>query len=187
MVYPSQRFLRNAALAGIIVSFILSILTVILDVGIWNTPYETRDSHGRPMGFNDPLSAEHYGIIVSNFRVQHLFRPVYAYTWALWIMHALGVGLLWRVGSLGASRVRWFFGLQGALFPVGWLGFLTLPLTVDWILTRTFDREAIIDIPFIATTAHPIWIATAMLIFAVSWKVSRQPIVPQGASGAGLA
>lgn len=156
------------------VSFVVCTVVVITDVGIWNTPYETTHSAGRRMGFNDPLSAEHWGTIFSNFRIQKLLIPAYAYSWLLLAMHGLAAWMLLRVDSLGRPLLRWFFALQGLLFPVGWLGFLALPLMIEWVLNGTFDREAIIDAPFVVLTAQPIWIATAMTIFALSWRASRR-------------
>jgi hypothetical protein len=94
-------------------------------------------------------------------------------------MHGVAAWLLVRVNGLQRPLVRWFFALQGLLFPVGWLGFLALPVMIRWILSGTFDREAMIDAPFIALTAQPIWTATAMTILAVSWSVARRTATEQ--------
>ncbi len=173
-----KRYLRKAALALIIVSFLLCTFVIIADVGIHNTPSETTDSAGRTMGFNDHLSAEHYRIILSHFRFDKLLAPSYAYSGLLLIMHGLGAWLIIRVDGPGLARIRWFFAMQGLLFPIGWLGFLLLPQTVSAIMNRTLDREGMTDIPFIAATAHPIWIATAIIIFAASWSVSAKSTRP---------
>jgi hypothetical protein len=130
------------------------------------------------MGFNDPLSAEHYWIILSNFRFGKLLAPSYAYSGLLLIMHGLGAWLIIRVDQPGFARFRWFFALQGLLFPIGWLGLLLLPQTISAILNRTLDREGMTDIPFVAVTAHPIWIATAIIIFAASWSVPAKSAMP---------
>ena len=168
----SRDFPRNSAFGLILVSFALCAVVVAAVVGMSNTPYEVADSTGGRMGFNDPLSLEHYRILFSNFRFQSLFAPAYAYTWLLLAMHGLGGWLLLEAGRLDLPRVRRFFVLQGVLFPVGWLGFLTLPSTIWSITNGTFDREGFIDVPFIALTAHPIWLATAMIIQAMSWSGS---------------
>jgi len=175
----SSRF-RNAAIALITFSFALCVLIILADVGIANTPYETTDSAGRSMGFNDPLSLEHYRILLSNFRFGTLLAPAYAYTWFLLAMHGVGVWLLFRVERVKLLRIRVFFALQGVLFPIGWLGFAALPFTIRSMLNGTFDREGIIDIPFIAVTAHPLWIATAMAIVAISWRGSLRPLRSMG-------
>jgi hypothetical protein len=174
-----ERHLRKTALALIAISFTLSTLMLIADVGIWNTSYETTDSAGRRMGFNDPLSMEHYGIILSNFSIQKLLAPAYAYSWLLLIMHLVGAGLLLRYEGLDRVPIRVFFALQSLFFPVGWLGFFYLPLVVRWLLNGTFDQEAMTDAPFIALTAQPIWIATSMVIFCASWTASAQATRPQ--------
>jgi hypothetical protein len=59
---------KRLCLVGVVsASLLVSIATLVLDVGLRDTPYETKDSVGRTMGFNDPLSREHYGIIIRNF------------------------------------------------------------------------------------------------------------------------
>jgi O-antigen/teichoic acid export membrane protein len=102
-------------------------------------------------------------------------------------MHGWGAWLLGHAERLNAARIRWFFAMQGLLFPMGWLGFLVLPWTVRSIINGTFDREGMIDIPFIAVTAQPIWIATAMFIVAGSWLASAQATTPGESSAPELA
>jgi hypothetical protein len=166
--------LRKAALLLVAVSFALCTAVIVADVGISHTPHETTDSAGRKMGFNDPLSVEHCWIMLSNFRVQKLFAPVYICSWFLLVMHGVAAWLLLRGEPLSRPGVRWFFALQGALFPLGWLGFLALPWIFRSLLKGSFDRETMIDVPFIALTAHPISIATVMTIFAASWSASAR-------------
>jgi hypothetical protein len=165
---------RIICLGLIALSFAVCSLLVIADAGIRETPYETRDSLGRAMGFNDPLSLEHYAIILSNFRLTTLFTAAYAYAWVLLGMHAVGAGLLLRSRHLGKARVRWFFAVQGVVFPLGWFGFLAIPLTLGPILTGTFDREGIIDVPFVTLTAQPVWLLTALVI----WWTCRNQATP---------
>lgn len=166
---------RLASLGLIILSFSLCAFLIIVDAGIGNTPYETSDTLGRKMGFNDPLSPEHYRIIISNFRMGTLLTPVYAYAWILLSMHVLGGWFVWHLERVTSRGFRWFFGLQGLLFPMGWFGFLSLPLTVLFVAQGKLDREGIIDVPFITLTAQPIWIATAMAILAASWIGAARP------------
>src|SRR4051812_45035368 len=74
----TNRYRRNVALGLVAVSFAVCVLIIVATAGIWNTPYETADSTGRRMGFNDPLSPEHYRIAFSNFRFSTLLAPAYA-------------------------------------------------------------------------------------------------------------
>lgn len=163
---------QKPALLMIGASFVLCSFFIIVNAGIWNTPYETTDSLGRRMGFNDPLSWEHFWIILSNFRPQVLLTPAYAYTWLLLAMHGLGAWLIARTDRLSRPRIRWFFALQLLLFPFGWLGFIALPMMVGWLFNGTFDRETIIDVPFISITAHTVWIGTAAVLVLASWRAN---------------
>jgi hypothetical protein len=52
----------------VVVSLLAFASAVVLRLGIDATPYETTDSAGRPMGFNDALHAEHDLIMLRNFR-----------------------------------------------------------------------------------------------------------------------
>jgi hypothetical protein len=164
--------MRNVAFGLIILSLAFCVLIVVAVVGIGNTPYDAVDRTGARMGFNDHLSLEHYAILFSNFRFQSLLTSAYLYGWLLMAMHVLGGWVLLQTPRLDAPRVRWFFGLQCVLFPAGWFGFFTLPSTIWSIANGTFDREGFIDVPFIALTAHPMWIATAVTILAMSWSGS---------------
>jgi hypothetical protein len=64
-------------------SFMVFAFAVVLRVGIGATPYDTTDSVGRPMGFNDPLHAEHYVIMLRNFSPTELLKLEYGYEWVL--------------------------------------------------------------------------------------------------------
>src|SRR4051812_1935295 len=87
-------------------------LVVILRVGIGATPDETVDSVGRKMGFNDPLSREHYGIIIRNFRPALLLEWQYFYEWVLFVAFARGCALVWSRDRFGSLGFRCFFGVQ---------------------------------------------------------------------------
>src|SRR5688572_25895982 len=93
-------------------SAVVLILSVVLRVGIEATPSQTPDSSGRMMGFNDPLSMEHYRIMIRNFRVTALLRWEYAYEWALAAMHMLGAWLLLSPPFGNRLYTRWFFIVQ---------------------------------------------------------------------------
>ena len=158
-----------------VVSFAFCLLVVIVDAGIANTPYETTDSAGHRMGFNDPLSLQHWRIIAGNFRIAALLSPPFAYGSFLLCMHALGLWVLLNSHRVSVRAFRWFFGLQGALFPLGWIGWIFLPSTLWAVVQGRMDREGIIDVPFIAFTAQPVWIAASLLILAAS-RIRQTPI-----------
>ena len=157
------RFNRYLALL-VIASFVICMTAIVLRVGIGATVYEATDSAGRTMGFNDPLSAEHYRIIVGNFQVMDLLKPEHVYEWILIAAHLAGAGLL--LSSWVRPRfTRWFFALQAVVFPIGVPSVFLLPLFLLELLRGTpMDREGFIDIPFIVFFAHPVWIATSLII-----------------------
>src|SRR5687767_4146604 len=102
----------------------LAMATVLL-VGIENTPYDSRDSLGRPMGFNDKLSPEHYTIIVRNFQFHSVFDVRYAFGWAIFCAQVAGLMIVG--GKLFASKLaKIFFSLQLILLPFALFGVIVL-------------------------------------------------------------
>jgi hypothetical protein len=166
---------KCAALSLIALSFILSSLVIVFVAGVWNTPFSVTDSAGRAMGFNDRFSPEHYASAFSGFIIQSLFNFDYAYSWLLLGMHGWGAWLILGQTKSDTRRIRQFFAAQAILFPVGWIGIFVLPWTLRSIFHGTLDREGVIDVPFIALTAHPIWLVTAMIIAFSLRKVSILP------------
>lgn len=171
------------AVALVLISLISTLGFIALDAGMAQTPWDTTDSAGHAMGFNDPLSLEHYRIALAHFRVQTLVSPQYAYS--LLLLAAQGVALvgIGRSGGWESLRFRWFLGLQGLVFPAGLLSLaLAIPLGVILQMLRgTFDREGFIDMPFVAVTAQPIWVLVSAILCFWGWRRSRRcrrPIVP---------
>jgi len=145
-------------------SFILCAAAVILRVGLEATPYTTTDSLGRTMGFNDPLDAEHFRIMISNFDPAKLLALEYQYEWLLATAHVIGAGLLLMSTRVSSRIVRWFFAAQELVFPFGILALLIFPLVLFGLLTGKTDRESFVDVPFIIMVAHPIWVLTSLYI-----------------------
>jgi hypothetical protein len=144
-------------------SFLVFSACVVLRVGLGNTPYDTTDSQGRTMRFNDRLSAEHYGIIFKNFTITPLFSTEFAYEWLLLAMHFSAAWLLMSRHS-SSRATKWFFAIQPLIFPLGILSLLIL-YQINWVfLTGRMDREGIIDIPFIWCVAHPPWVLVSIVI-----------------------
>jgi hypothetical protein len=169
--------LRIAAFALVTLSFTFSSLVIMFVAGTWNTPFSATDTAGRTMGFNDRLSPQHYGIVFSNFEFKTLFFAEYLYSWLLLLMHVCGAWLLVR----HPYRVQRFFVAQGVIFPLGWGGLFALPSIIGSICRGSLDREGIIDIPFIALMAQPIWVLTAILIFATARRAFIRSAVPNAA------
>ena len=163
----SPRINRHLATL-VLVSIAVTLFAVVLRVGLGNTPYETMDSAGRTMGFNDPLGTEHLLIMAGNFTFGAFFRWEHAYTWLLLSMQFLAVGILVSPRSGGTRLTRWFFALQLAIFPVGILSaIVVLPMLIGMLFTAT-DREGFVDIPYILIVSQGFWILTSLaLLFLV--------------------
>jgi hypothetical protein len=157
------RINRRLALL-VLASFAIFVSAVVLRIGIGATPYNTTDSSGRPMGFNDPLHAGHFFIMVRNFSPAEFFRVEYAYEWALLAAHVVGLGILLAPDRARSRIGRWFFMAQGAFFPFGFLALPLLPSLLISFLRGHMDRESFIDIPFIVALAHPVWVVVSLVI-----------------------
>lgn len=175
--------LQRLLFAAVSVSLAWSLFVCALDAGIKATPYETTDSRGRAMGFNDPLSAEHFLIILGNFRPHHLLSPEYIYALLLLVAHVLALGLLFRSAREGRLCRAAPFWLQSLLFPLGWMGLIVLPVTLSTAVSGRLDREGIIDIPFVLCTAQPVWVLTSV---GVAWALRRARPRVRGRSGFAL-
>ncbi|MGV3533037.1 MAG: hypothetical protein ACO1QR_11760 [Chthoniobacteraceae bacterium] len=157
----------NRKLVGLVLlSVTVLAIAVVLRVGIGNTSYETVDSVGRSMGFNDPLSAEHYWIMVQNFDVADLFRTERIYDWILLGMHGLGAWLLLSARYSASRLTRWFFAFQPVLFPLGLLfSLFSYAMIFSALIGDLGDRETFIDLPFVIAVAQPVWVVSSMIIF----------------------
>ena len=164
---PAKAAALNRWLAVLIgVSFLMFAVDFVLRAGIEATPSNTTDSAGRPMGFNDPLSGEHYLIILRHFEPAALFKPERAYEWLLLAMQATGAWLLLRA-RIPTRLTRWFFAVQPVLFPLGVLMCWCPPFALVNLFTGVQDREGFTDVPFVfsmAVLAHPTWVVCSVLI-----------------------
>lgn len=174
MIMSSDHLNRRLVLI-VFASFTIFAAAVVLRLGIGATPYDTTDSAGRRMGFNDPLGAEHYAIIIRNFDPTDLFRLEYAYEWGLFAVHIAGAALLLSNSRVSARLLRWFFAGQALLFPLGFPALLLLPFIVAGCVAGRMDREGFTDIPFIWAVAHPIWLITSLFVmFSLRRRVCPQ-------------
>ena len=160
-------FNRRLALL-VLASFLIFAAAVVVRLGISATPYEATDSVGRTMGFNDPLSAEHFAIMIRNFSPTNFLRIEHAYDWLLFAMQAAGAGLLLAAPRVSVRATRWFFASQAAIFPLGLMFCWLPPVFAFGIFTSSMDREGFIDIPFIPAVAQGTWVLTSLiLLFAL--------------------
>ncbi len=160
---------RNRYLALLVlVSFLFFIAAFVMRIGIGATPFETTDSAGRPMGFNDPLSLEHHWIIVQHFRPSALLNPERAYEWLLLAMQAAGAWLLLSKSRVSVRLTRWFFAAQAAIFPLGLIFCWAPPFVLaSYFMIGSSDRESHTDYPFVlsmAVGAHSAWVLSSLII-----------------------
>ncbi|MSU61964.1 MAG: hypothetical protein EXS31_06160 [Pedosphaera sp.] len=155
---------RNFCRTLILLAGVAMAMFIVLRVGIGATDYQTTDSAGRAMGFNDRLSAEHYWIMARNFSPTDLFRWEWAYEWLLIAMYACGCWLIFSGSKFGRRSTRQFFAAQAVIFPFAWLGLIWLPNILRDISAGRMDREGFIDIPVLWVTAHTVWLITSLTI-----------------------
>ena len=152
--------------ALVLLSVAILAIVVVLRIGIGNTSYETTDSLGRSMGFNDPLSAEHYWIMVQNFDLADLFEGNRIYDWVLLLMHGIGAWLLLSSRYSASRLTRWFFALQPVLFPLGLLFSLASYVMIFSAFVGDLgDRETFVDLPFTIAVSQPVWVVSSVIIF----------------------
>ena len=154
------------------------VLTVALDAAVRATPWETRDSTGRAMGFNDRFSAEHYRIAFGNLRAGRLLNARYAYEWLEIGVIITGIRVLGGGGSMLRPWVWRFFLLQSAGFFLGWLAlvFMYWPQMLLRLSRFEMDREDFVDIPFTWAMAQPPWVLTSAVIAGVLFTRTRRPL-----------
>jgi hypothetical protein len=192
---PPQRSNRSLALL-IFASFGVLSAAVVIRLGLGNTPYDATDSLGRTMGFNDPLYAEHYRIIVSNFRPSHLFAFRHFYEWLLLAAQIMGASLLLARATTGARLTRWYFVGQWLIFPLGGLFVVFAPLMMYQVLQgQPSDREGFVDIPFVMLVGQGSWLMIATIIaFAMKgrdlglrrvWFAINRAVHPDSKTSAG--
>lgn len=160
---PADRPARRAVVWAVLLSLAVFAGSAWLRGGIGATPYETTDSAGRTMGFNDVFSAEHYGIILRNASLRAAWEQLGEDSpWAP-LQHALlllahGV-LLWMLMRCGARAIRWFLAVQPVLFFLGILGLIIFPVSAaDLLWFRQSDRESFIDIPWTGIMSQGMWL-----------------------------
>jgi hypothetical protein len=182
----------NRWLAGLVLtSALLSVAVIVVLLGIRETPWDSTDSQGRPMGFNDPLSAEHFVIIARHFRAAQFLTLERAYEWLLLAMHPAGACLLLCGRRASLRLVRGFFAVQAIIFPLGLAFCWAAPLLLVSVFTMAECREGLTDIPLtfsMGCTAHSVWVFFSLfIVFALRPRVGFRRLLSHRLHAAGQA
>ncbi|MGI9240684.1 MAG: hypothetical protein ACR2RV_07780, partial [Verrucomicrobiales bacterium] len=161
---------RSGLVALVVLSLFFGLSVIGFRAGLDATPYETTDSAGRQMGFNDTFSKEHYGLILGNCSILRTLGYMGLYDWLFVGCHGLGIIALLR--GRDELRVSVFFLVQPIIFPWGIPGLLVLFFTLWGVFSGTggHDREAFVDIPYVPLMAHSFWL---LVCAVVSWCLMR--------------
>ncbi len=155
-------FTRIFLLLLILLSLCFGLVCWAIETGIDHVPYETKDRLGRPMGFNDRLSREHWAIVFRAVEARDFLPGTFgwtsAYFWLFLVMHGAAMRLVATASLHSPRRLLIFFGVQPLLFPIGIPGLLVLPGYLVELPMGRLDRESVIDIPFFWCTAHAAWL-----------------------------
>lgn len=163
-------FPRRSSLVAVVLSFGVLVAAAWIRGGVAATPYETADSAGRTMGFNDVFSGEHYRILLRNADWGHSVEqmgvdggfPAWQ-NWGLAAAHGVLIALLL---AAPAGLIRAFLLVQPVVFFWGWIGFWFLPVEVaDILFLHTSDREGFVDTPYIQVVAQGAWFWACALTF----------------------
>lgn len=163
---------RHPLLAALVaLSLGFGLLVIAFYDALGATPWDTRDSAGNTMGFNDPFSAEHYEIILRQISPARALGGVGGYGLLLIGAHVTMAALLLR-----GVRRRWVLGfcaLQPAVFFWGVFGLLYLPAELASPIGK--DREGFVDMPWVELMAHGAWLyACAAIAVRVSMAGGRR-------------
>ena len=158
--------LRTYFLALVGLCFVMTVFSMVLVAGVEATPWETKDSQGGMMRYNDRFSLEHYWIALGNFRPASLLRVRFAYEWL--VMAAMMVGA-WCLGADARSTrraTRWYFLAQLAIFFPGTLCVMLLywPIVVFQLIGFQADRETFVDLPIAQVVTQSPWILVSLTI-----------------------
>ena len=169
---------RRSLVIAVLLSFAVLTASAWLRGGVGATGYDVTDSQGRPMGFNDVFSAEHYSIILKNAGWKYAVEQMGPHDWLLAAFHPVLILLLCTAGP---RPIKLFLYTQGAIFYWGWPGLYVAPLALaDALFLHTGDREGFVDIPYISMVSQGAWLWTCGFLVwklragAITKSVTRQ-------------
>ncbi len=155
----------------ITISIVFCLVAAALQDGYEN-PIQTRDTKGNPLGFNDPITLELYGILFKSASISGITNKLgwYGLMYVLFHFAALVLFIInfkldaWK--ALGSC-----FLLQIFLFPTGILGLFLLPFYMLFFLGGSVDGESITDFNFpFWYLFQSLWIITSISAGIMIWK-----------------
>ena len=118
------------------------------------------------MGFNDPFSREHWGILLRTIDWQDYRLDAHAsgslVFWILAGMHVAAAGWILCADSRRLRAPMVFLGAQVLMFPGSIVGVLVLPHYLVAAVRGEFDREGIVDGPLFTWAGQAVWLLTCL-------------------------
>ena len=158
---------RLLASGLILLSLAFALLVLAFSAALHATPEHLQGSLGHAMGFNDPLSFEHYAIIASHASLTQMLAHLSAYDAVLLLVHPLALITLWMASQ--RSHLKTLALTQFLLFPLGLLGLPFLFGIPVYALLQQADRETFIDGPMVEALTQPFWLLTLPLAIRLLW------------------
>jgi hypothetical protein len=158
--------LRTYFLALVGLCFAVTLFSMVLVAGVEATPWETQDSRGGMMRYNDRFSPEHYWIAFGNFRPASLFQVRFAYEWLVLVALLVGAWCLRSEARSARRATRWYFLAQLAVFFPGTLCVLLLywPILVVQLIGFQANREDFVDLPITQVLTQSPWVLVSLTI-----------------------
>lgn len=145
----------------ILASLAFQWLVAVLAAG-YDTLAGTADSAGNPIGFNDPITNEHIGMMFAQTPISAVFAGAGWYFSLCMLAQLGGLAMIW----LAHHRPYWltaYFGFQTILFPLGWIPlFWFVPVLAVYGFFTGFDGEFLTDVPLLFCT-HILWWAISLV------------------------
>ncbi len=161
------KFQRSFLFVAILLNAILCLYLTWLSAGYANTPFGTHDSAGRPLGFNDHLSAEHYLILLRNADLSAVFK---ALGWIGTIIVLTHFAALISIACSLPKFVRSLFKLmlwgQFALLPIGFLAIFLIPFVLGAFVSGAADGEVLSDGVPMWWLVVPSWLILCVMVLA---------------------
>lgn len=132
------------------------------------------DSAGNPLGFNDPITNEHIGMMFAQTPISAVFAGAGWYFSLCLLAHLGGLAMIWLVHH----RPYWltaYFGFQTILFPLGWIPlYWFLPVLAVYGFFTGFDGESLTDAPLNLFCTHILWWAISLVATLQSLALADQ-------------